>query len=77
MRCIRPNAPIIGDSAARPLLYPATGDVRMSGAALEALDLAALLCSRVCHDLISPIGAIVNGLEVLAEERTRRPSNLR
>jgi histidine phosphotransferase ChpT len=27
--------------------------------------LAALLCSRVCHDLISPVGAIVNGLEVL------------
>jgi histidine phosphotransferase ChpT len=41
----------------------------MSGAALDALDLAALLCSRVCHDLISPIGAIVNGLEVLAEEK--------
>jgi histidine phosphotransferase ChpT len=31
----------------------------------DALDLAALLCSRVCHDLISPVGAIVNGLEVL------------
>ena len=41
----------------------------MSGAALDALDLAALLCSRVCHDLISPVGAIVNGLEVLAEEK--------
>ena len=35
---------------------------------LGALDLAALLCSRVCHDLISPTGAIVNGLEVLEEE---------
>jgi histidine phosphotransferase ChpT len=35
---------------------------------LEPLDLAALLCSRVCHDLISPVGAIVNGLEVLEEE---------
>jgi histidine phosphotransferase ChpT len=35
---------------------------------LDALDLAALLCSRVCHDLISPVGAIVNGLEVLDEE---------
>ncbi|MEX0753289.1 MAG: histidine phosphotransferase family protein [Xanthobacteraceae bacterium] len=34
---------------------------------LDALDLAALLCSRVCHDLISPVGAIVNGLEVLEE----------
>jgi histidine phosphotransferase ChpT len=36
---------------------------------LESLDLAALLCSRVCHDVISPVGAIVNGLEVLAEEK--------
>jgi len=34
---------------------------------LDALDLASLLCSRVCHDLISPTGAIVNGLEVLEE----------
>ena len=40
----------------------------MSGpVTLEPLDLAALLCSRVCHDLISPTGAIVNGLEVLEE----------
>ncbi len=38
-------------------------------ASIEALDLAALLCSRVCHDLISPVGAIVNGLEVLEEEK--------
>jgi len=38
--------------------------------ALDALDLAALLCSRVCHDLISPTGAIVNGLEVLEEEES-------
>jgi histidine phosphotransferase ChpT len=40
----------------------------MSGpVTLDALDLAALLCSRVCHDLISPTGAIVNGLEVLED----------
>jgi histidine phosphotransferase ChpT len=37
--------------------------------AISALDLAALLCSRVCHDLISPVGAIVNGLEVLEEDK--------
>ncbi len=37
-------------------------------AELGALDLAALLCSRVCHDIISPVGAIINGLEVLDEE---------
>jgi hypothetical protein len=35
---------------------------------LEGLDLAALLCSRVCHDIISPVGAITNGLEVLDED---------
>jgi histidine phosphotransferase ChpT len=35
------------------------------GPAPDALEFAALLCSRVCHDLISPVGAIVNGLEVL------------
>jgi histidine phosphotransferase ChpT len=35
---------------------------------LQALDLAALLCSRVCHDIISPVGAIINGLEVLDED---------
>ncbi|MGA3310307.1 MAG: histidine phosphotransferase family protein [Xanthobacteraceae bacterium] len=37
--------------------------------AIGALDLAALLCSRVCHDLISPVGAIVNGIEVLEEDK--------
>jgi len=35
---------------------------------IEALELAALLCSRVCHDVISPVGAITNGLEVLEDE---------
>lgn len=35
-----------------------------SGPAPDALELAALMCSRVCHDLINPVGAIVNGLEV-------------
>src|ERR1700742_2427850 len=35
------------------------------GPAPASLELAALLCSRVCHDLISPVGAIVNALEVL------------
>ena len=34
---------------------------------LKATDLAAMLCSRVCHDLINPIGAIGNGLEVLSD----------
>lgn len=34
---------------------------------LSALDLGALLCSRICHDIISPVGAINNGLELLEE----------
>ncbi|MGA9823401.1 MAG: histidine phosphotransferase family protein [Methylocystis sp.] len=41
----------------------------MTKFALDSLDLAALLSSRVCHDVISPVGAIVNGLEVLEEEK--------
>ncbi len=35
---------------------------------LTPLDLAALLCSRVCHDAVGPVGAIVNGLELLDED---------
>ena len=41
----------------------------MTTFALDGMDLAALLCSRVCHDTISPVGAIINGLEVLEEEK--------
>ncbi len=41
----------------------------MTEFALDPLDLAALLCSRVCHDVIGPVGAIINGLEVFDEEQ--------
>ncbi len=34
---------------------------------LSPADLAALLCSRICHDLISPVGAINNGIELYDE----------
>ena len=34
---------------------------------LDSLDLAALVASRVCHDVINPVSAIINGLEVLDE----------
>lgn len=34
----------------------------------SALELAALLCSRLCHDLLSPVGAFSNGLELMASE---------
>src|SRR6201981_31548 len=43
------------------------------GPAPDTLELAALLCARVCHDLISPVGAIVNGLEVLDD--TQKPED--
>jgi len=36
---------------------------------MNDLDFAAMLVSRVCHDLVSPVGAVVNGLEVLEDER--------
>ena len=35
----------------------------------DSLELASLLCSRLCHDLLSPVGALTNGLELLADER--------
>jgi len=34
---------------------------------LSAADLAALLSSRICHDLISPVGAISNAMELYDE----------
>ncbi len=37
---------------------------------LSDLDLASLLCSRVCHDIISPVGAIANGLELMDDPET-------
>jgi len=33
------------------------------------LTLATLLSSRICHDLISPVSAVNNGLEILADEQ--------
>lgn len=32
------------------------------------IDFASLLCSRLCHDLLSPVGAMNNGIELLADE---------
>jgi histidine phosphotransferase ChpT len=40
-------------------------DITLAETKLSDLDLAALLCSRVCHDVISPVGAISNGLELI------------
>jgi histidine phosphotransferase ChpT len=35
---------------------------------MNAIDLASLMCSRLCHDLLSPVGALNNGIELLADE---------
>lgn len=34
----------------------------------NSIDYASLLCSRLCHDLLNPIGALNNGIELLADE---------
>ncbi|WP_342360441.1 histidine phosphotransferase ChpT [Terrarubrum flagellatum] len=41
----------------------------MPAITMDPLDLAAVLCSRICHDVINPVGAIQNGLELMAEEK--------
>lgn len=35
---------------------------------MSSVSFAALLCSRLCHDLVSPVGALSNGIEILADE---------
>lgn len=35
---------------------------------ITSVDLASLLCSKLCHDMLSPVGALTNGLELLADE---------
>ena len=38
-------------------------------AAMNSVDFASLLCSRLCHDLMSPVGALNNGIELMADEQ--------
>ena len=40
----------------------------MTDATMNPTDFASLLCSRLCHDLLSPVGALNNGVELLADE---------
>jgi histidine phosphotransferase ChpT len=35
---------------------------------VKSHEFASLLCSRLCHDLLSPVGALNNGIELLADE---------
>ena len=36
---------------------------------MSDVEFASLLCSRLCHDLLSPVGAMNNGIELLADEK--------
>ncbi|MEO6248642.1 MAG: histidine phosphotransferase family protein [Sphingomicrobium sp.] len=36
---------------------------------MDSIELASLLCSRLCHDLLSPVGALNNGVELLSDEQ--------
>ena len=36
---------------------------------MNEVDFASLLCSRLCHDLMSPVGALSNGIELLSDEQ--------
>jgi histidine phosphotransferase ChpT len=51
--------------SSRVALHPMMGQPKP----MNAVDLASLLCSRLCHDLLSPVGALNNGIELLAEEQ--------
>jgi len=39
------------------------------------LELAALISSKICHDVIGPVGAIYNGLEILDEDDDAEAKN--
>jgi histidine phosphotransferase ChpT len=49
-------------------LRDVVGVVKALRMTIAPVDLASLLCSRLCHDLLSPVGAMNNGLELLADE---------
>jgi histidine phosphotransferase ChpT len=46
-----------------------SGGLCRINSAMNAIELASLLCSRLCHDLLSPVGALNNGLELMADEQ--------
>jgi histidine phosphotransferase ChpT len=60
-----PAAPGCADQTAAPKArHHSESDVM----AMDAVNFASLLCSRLCHDLLSPVGALNNGIELLADE---------
>jgi histidine phosphotransferase ChpT len=68
-------SPTVNAALARRICYTGvtnqlSGDPMTDAVRISDLDLAALLCSRVCHDIISPVGAIANGLELMDDPDT-------
>ncbi len=43
---------------------------------MDELRLASLLCARLCHDLVGPVGAVNNGLELLVDEMPEAPDDI-
>lgn len=41
---------------------------RTDAMTIDKVEFASMLCSRLCHDLLSPVGALNNGLELMADE---------
>jgi histidine phosphotransferase ChpT len=68
----QPAAPVsiqVATPAPMPIASPVEQKPVPVAVILDNLDLAALIASRVCHDVISPVGAIINGLEVLETDK--------
>ncbi len=45
------------------------GHTQHKHAQISDLELAALISSKICHDVINPVGAIYNGIEILDEDK--------
>jgi histidine phosphotransferase ChpT len=56
------------DQTFRGMVFKPKNNAIMEYTMLEELLMAELLCTRLCHDLTGPIGAVNNGAEFLAEE---------
>jgi histidine phosphotransferase ChpT len=39
----------------------------LAGPELAGPELAGIVCARICHDLVSPVGAVVNGVDLIRE----------
>jgi len=42
-------------------------DTDLASPGLAGPELAGMVCARICHDLVSPVGAVVNGTDLIRE----------